>query len=109
MVPSPLWHLSKHHALLRPKTNNNRAIEDIKRLPIKWKGTNLIYQGYLNINTMYILAIYKEKIQPWPIYKKVPFTILHVEKKDVKHMIKKLAKKFIKVPWCVYIRATFVN
>jgi hypothetical protein len=36
MVPSPLWHLSKHHAfgipptLLRPKTNNNRAIEDIK-------------------------------------------------------------------------------
>lgn len=81
MVPSPLWHLSKHHALLRPKTNNNRAIEDIKRLPMKWKGTNLIYQGYFNINTKYILAIYKKKFQPWPIYKKVPFTILHVEKK----------------------------
>ncbi len=66
MVPSPPWHLSKHHAfgippaLLGPKTNNNGAIEDIKGLPIKWKGTNLIYQGYLNINTKYILAIYNK-------------------------------------------------
>jgi hypothetical protein len=46
--------------LLGPKTNNNGAIEDIKGLPIKWKGTNLIYQGYLNINTKYILAIYNK-------------------------------------------------